>query len=269
MSTGSALKAQLLPILVSTTLWLGFCFLTYVLLGWLNLSSLVRVKLPTSLTLWTVGLGVFIYLKTAVDYALFVGNLMSQNPGTKNRLLMNVGTQVGCFVGVTLILVLWAFFKELRWLMAGLLVLAAAVLFGLGDNSQDHFEGLPTWLKRPLEWFFQVTRPLVERLTFFMPDGELDPKPLFPWPLFLVSMIIPFALGADDLAGYLALLTPGDAFGLLVGIYLGDALIDMALFLKPSWTVRVVTNPWVSYLGAWFFVGLGALSLYDAVRLFI
>ncbi len=82
-------------------------------------------------------------------------------------------------------------------------------------------------------------------------------------------MIIPFALGADDLAGYMVLLTAINIFSLLVGIYFGDALIDAALFANQEVTVKVVKNRWVSYFGALFFIGLGIMSIVDAFKLFI
>ncbi len=261
------MKKQLIPIVLSFTLFAIFSVSTYGILFGLNL--FVSEPLKISIVITQFLLGIFIYLKTSVDYALFVGGLMEKNPGIKNRIAMNVGTQIGCFIGVTAIVVLWTFFREIHWLMAILLIVAGMILIGLGDGSQEHFESLPGWVKRPLEVFFNLTRPIVSLFTFFMPDSEMSPKAMSWGRLFFISGIIPFALGADDLAGYMVLLTATNVFSLLLGIYFGDAIIDIALFAKPEWTVAVVKNRWVSYLGAVFFVFLAVMSFIHAVSLFL
>lgn len=261
------MKKQLIPISLSLGLFALFSASTYGIL--LILNCFMSEPLALTLTIGQFLLGIFIYLKTSVDYALFVGGLMEQNPGIRNRIAMNIGTQIGCFIGVTAIVVIWSFFREIRWLMAILLVIAGMILIGLGDGSQEHFETLPGWAKRPLEGFFNLTRPLVQIFTFFMPESDMSPQAMKWGKLFLVSGIIPFALGADDLAGYMVLLTATNVFSLLLGIYFGDAIIDIALFAKPEWTVAVVKNRWVAYLGALFFIGLGILSITHAIQLYV
>lgn len=255
---------QLLPLSISFGLFGAFVVLTYFLLHCLN--TLGFIHLSTSIVGAQVVLGVIIYLKTAVDYALFVGSLMENNSGTPKRIAMNAGTSIGCFLGVTAIAVLWSFFQEVHWLMVVLLVIASMILFKLGDNSQQHFASLPASLRQPLQWFFALTRPVVEKITFFMPESELSTGTASTVRLFILSMIIPFALGADDLAGYMVLLTTYNIFSLLIGIYLGDALIDAALFANQEVTVRLVKNRWVSYFGAVFFIGLGLMSIIHAIH---
>ncbi len=259
------MKKQLLPIIISLSLFVVFSIITHFLLVGLDSLKLFNQQLSTEFIWVQIGLGVFIYLKTAVDYALFVGMLMEKNDGIPKRIAMNVGTQIGCFIGVTGIVILWAFFKEIHWLMAILLVIAAMILFGLGDGSQEHFEEIHPYLRKPLQLFFDFTRPIVKVFTFFMPDSEMKPTIFGIKKLFLVSMIIPFALGADDLAGYMTLLTPFNIFSLLVGIYFGDAIIDIALFWNRDSTVKIVKNKWISYLGAIFFIGLGIMSIIHAI----
>ncbi len=263
------MNKQIVPITLSLSLFVVFSVITYGLIHLLNLSPLVTEKLTLNFIWGQFFLGIFIYLKTSIDYALFVGSLMEKNEGIKKRIAMNVGTQLGCFVGVTAILVLWVFFKEIRWLMCILLLVAGNVLIGLGDGSQEHFESLDPRLKRPLEIFFKLTRPVVKFFTFFMPHGEMKATTMSVKKLFFISGIIPFVLGADDLAGYMVLLAPINVFSLLVGIYFGDAIIDMALFYDPRLTIKIVKNKWVSFLGALFFIGLGLLSIYHAIHLYL
>lgn len=260
------MKKQLLPLSISFGLFAIFVVLTFGILNLLNHLGFSH-KLSVQVIWGEVLLGIFIYLKTAVDYALFVGTLMANNTGVKKRIAMNAGTSIGCFIGVTAIAVLWTFFKEIHWLMIILLVIAAMVLFKLGDGSQQHFESIPKWLKRPLELFFDLTRPIVKVLTFFMPNSELNSERLDTGTLFILSMIIPFALGADDLAGYMVLLTTANIFSLLIGIYFGDAIIDAALFANQELTVKIVKNKWVSYFGAVVFIALGVMSIIHAIKL--
>ncbi len=260
------MKKQLLPITISFGLFGVFVACTYVVIKLLNLGF--TNKLSLEIVFVEVLLGVFIYLKTAVDYALFVGSLMENNNGIKKRIAMNAGTSIGCFLGVTIIAVLWTYFKEIHWLMGILLVIAGMILFKLGDGSRQHFEELHPHLKWPLEVFFKITRPVVRVFTFFMPNTELQSGVSGAWQLFFLSMIVPFALGADDLAGYMVLLTTTNFFSLLIGIYLGDAIIDVMLFANQELTVKIVKNKWVSYLGALTFIGLGVLSIIHAYHLF-
>ena len=262
------MNKQVLPVFLSLTIFSICGVLTFGLLHILNSLDIVTIKIPLAF-IWTqFFLGIFIYLKTSVDYALFVGGLMEKNPGIPNRIAMNVGTQVGCFLGVTAIVILWVFFKEIHWLMAILLIVAGNILIGLGDGSQEHFETLPTVFRKPLEVFFKLARPIVKLFTFFMPHSEMKPISMSTKALFFVSGIIPFALGADDLAGYMVLMAPINIFSLLLGIYFGDAIIDIALFSNPKITVRIVKNKWVSYFGALFFIGLGILSIIHAFELY-
>lgn len=258
---------QLIPISVSLGCFVVFVLLTYFLLNIINGFGIIQQKFILSISFTDILLGMVIYLKTAVDYAIFVGLMMDKNAGTVKRIAMNAGTSIGAFIGVSLVVILWAFFKEISWLMAILLVLAGAVLFSLGDSSQEHFKAIPAKLKKPLEVFFNIVRPVISLLTFFMPNGEFKPRKMAGWSLFIFSGVLPFLLGADDLAGYMALIRTHNIFGLLIGIYLADAFIDIALFSNRKFTVRMVKNRWISYFGALFFVFLGVISFKHAFEL--
>lgn len=259
------MRKQLLPLSISFGLFAVFVILTAGIIHLLNTLGFSQ-KLSLQIIWAQIGLGIFIYLKTAVDYAIFVGSLMEHNDGIPRRIAMNAGTSIGCFIGVSIIAVLWTFCKEIHWLMVILLVIAAMVLFKLGDGSQDHFDSIPAWLRYPLALFFDLTRPIVKVLTWFMPSSELKSGALSVGRLFILSMIIPFALGADDLAGYMVLLTTGNIFSLLIGIYFGDAVIDAGLFANQELTVKIVKNRWVSYFGAIVFIALGIMSLVHAAH---
>ena len=263
------MKNNIIPVSISLALFAAFSILTYFILLSLNTLNLITEKLSTTVVWEQVIIGMLIYFKTAVDYAIFVGLLMDQNVGTKKRIAMNVGTSIGAFIGVTMILVLWALFKEIDWLMFILLIIAGCILLSLGDASQEHFKKLRMELRIPLEMFFNLIRPVVSIFTFFMPEGDMKARKLGIKKLFILSAIVPFALGADDLAGYMSLLNAFNVFSILIGIYLADCIIDIALFANRELTIKIVKNQWVSYAGAIAFIILGVLSLVHAFKIYL
>ena len=260
---------QIVPIVVSlggAIVFVGLTFLTILLL---NSVDGINNKINLEISFIQIFLGMFIYLKTAVDYAIFVGMMMEKNAGMYKRIAMNAGTSVGCYIGVSLILVLWYFFKEINWLMFILLIISGAVLLSLGDASQEHFGKINKMLKRPIELFFNFVRPVVKALTFFMPEGNFKPKKMRVWQLFLFSGLLPFLLGADDLAGYMALMNPINVFSLLIGIYFADAIIDILLFCNRNLTIKIVKNKWIIYIGTIFFIVLAFISFYGAIKIIL
>lgn len=260
------MRKQIVPISISLGMFVLFSVITFYLLHALNTVGPGNILIQFTWGQFLIGM--LIYLKTAVDYAIFVGLLMDKNPGTPKRIAMNAGTSTGAFIGVTAIAVLWYFFKEIHWLMFILLFVSAGILFSLGDASQEYFEKVDKRLRYPLELFFKITRPLVKVLTFFLPEGEIKPKSMGTKKLFFFSGVLPFVLGSDDLAGYMVLLSPINIFSILLGIYFADAVIDIALFYNHKWTVKAVKNKWISYLGALFFIGLGIMSIMGALKLY-
>ena len=56
-------------------------------------------------------IGLTIYLKTSVDFAIYIGNLMSKNNEWKSRVAIELGTALGNAAGTMVILLIWTFFK--------------------------------------------------------------------------------------------------------------------------------------------------------------
>ena len=263
------MRKQLLPISVSLSFFIIFSYLTYFILKYINTLNAVEEKILITIIYEQVVLGMFIYLKTAVDYAIFVGRLMDKNQGIKKRLAMNIGTSLGCFFGVSLILIIWSIFKEVKIIMFILLLFSGMILIGLGDNSQEHFHDMNKNFKTPVQVFFNITRPIVNMFTFFMPEGSMKAKTLDLKSLFIYSAILPFILGADDLAGYMVLMSISNVFSLLIGIYLADAVIDIFLFTNRKLTTKFVKNKFISYFGAIFFIIIGVLSIIKAINIYL
>ena len=55
--------------------------------------------------------GVTIYLKTSIDFAIFIGRLMEKYAGWKNRVAIEIGTAFGNIAGTLAILILWNLFR--------------------------------------------------------------------------------------------------------------------------------------------------------------
>jgi len=103
--------------------------------------------------------GITIYLKTSIDFAIFIGRLMHKYPRWKNRILIEIGTALGNIAGTLAILLLWDLFREVRVLMAIMIGVAALVLLRMAEEGLDHvrdekgkykvsFGGLEVWLEK-------------------------------------------------------------------------------------------------------------------------
>lgn len=227
---------------------------------------------------WTdVLIGLTVYLKTAIDFALFIGNLMHENGGWKNRISIEMGTALGNALGTMVVLFIWVLFKEVNWLLAIMITLAALVLFKLAQDGLEHamhtdraypeafrtaVKGLEHVLKH-INWF---TRPV---LSLILPEISLHAGPRRGfWKLFLFAVTVPFVLGLDDFAGYIPLFSIVNVFGFIIGVFCAHALLNTFLYISPERTIKVVKNPLISFFGSVAFLGLGAWGLVEALHLF-
>ena len=102
------------------------------------LNKIIPVRILLKINPSDVLVGMIIYLKTSVDFAIFSGNLMANYKGVKNRVAIEIGTAAGNALGTILILGIWDFFKEVKPLLAIMIVLAALVLLKLAEESLEH-----------------------------------------------------------------------------------------------------------------------------------
>lgn len=223
-----------------------------------------------------VAIGLTIYLKTSIDFAIYIGRLMDQNPGWRSRVAIEIGTALGNAAGTFAILALWAFFKEVKWLLVAMIALAALVLFKLAEDSLEHAksedERYPKWFKKTvsiseiaLVKFNQVFVPI---LKFVVPNvSPSSASNLKFWALFAFAFTVPFVLGLDDFAGYVPLFSIVNVFGFAVGVFAGHMLLNMFLYISPQKTITAVKNPIISLLGSYAFVGLGIWGFVEAVKL--
>lgn len=246
--------------------------------GILHLEILVLNRFSSSESLqitilWAdVLVGMTIYLKTSIDFAIFIGHLMRTHPGWKNRIAIECGTAAGNALGTVVILALWNFFREIEWLLAIMILLAAMVLLKLAEDGLEHAQDpdrrYPAVFQKAVDLFAvildrvnAVFRPVLGRI---MPHASLNTTTQYSWMgLLIFSGTIPFVLGLDDFAGYVPLFSIVHVYGFAIGVLLGHLVLNICLFLSPDTTIRIVKQPIISFFGSIAFVGLAVWGLVE------
>lgn len=248
-----------------------------VLIGliWVEVNILNRHlsdKIAVRVRLADVLVGATVYLKTAIDFVIFIAQLMSKNPGLKGRIGIEIGTALGNGIGTMLILLIWAFFQEVPWLLAIMIVVAALVLLRLAQDTLVHardyhprLEGFINRFEDGLAVFNKVTEPVLSRIVPSQSMRVEHKRTLFA--LLAMAFTVPFILGLDDFAGYVPLFSIVNVFGFSVGALLAHMFLNVSLYLSPGRTIKAVKNPLLSLVGSAAFVGLAAWGLIEAFRL--
>ena len=220
--------------------------------------------------------GMTIYLKTAIDFAIFIGRLMSHIKGLKGRIGIEVGTALGNAVGTFAILAIWTFFKEINWLLGIMVFIAALVLFRLAQDGLEHVDHedtkYPGWFRRPVKNFKKfitfinrITNPFLSKI---VPSHTLEAKANKTLiGLLVMSFTVPFLLGLDDFAGYVPLFNIVNVYGFAIGVFVGHMILNIFLYLSPKRTIAAVKNPIISLLGSIAFVILAVWGLLEAIKL--
>ena len=272
MKTKNASTLQLFNIALA----LGLCLLVILEVRGLNL--LPGEKLYTAIHTKDVVIGLTIYLKTAVDFAILIGILMKNYEGRRHSQMIMAGTAIGNAAGTIAILALWYFFKEITWLLAIMIVLASLVLLKLAETSLEHIDPndpdekiSPVIIKtkNAIEFVLKpinhVLKPVLGKI---VPDLSVNTaKKLTITGLFFMSLKIPFILGLDDFAGYVPLFNIVNVLGFGIGVIVGHAILCGLLFASPKHTIRAVKNPIISIVGSIAFVGLATWGTIEAIKL--
>lgn len=221
-------------------------------------------------------IGLTIYLKTAIDFAIFIGRLMSEYPGWKNRIMIEIGTALGNIAGTIAILILWDTFREIKWLMAIMIVIAGLVLLRMAEEGLEHvkdetgnYKGPLGKIAHPIEIVLQKCNhffaPLLNKI---IPSTKVSKNKKASYgALLLLSISVPFILGLDDFAGYIPLFNVVNVFGFATGVFLGHMLLNIALFLSPRLTIKAVKNPIISFFGSIAFIIIAAWGFIEAWHL--
>ncbi|MEK7458348.1 MAG: hypothetical protein AAB612_02580, partial [Patescibacteria group bacterium] len=163
---------QILPLLLTGIVFFAVSILLYAEIYLLNRTVVSREHIVLHLRWSDILIGLTIYLKTSIDFAIYIGRLMAKYPGWKNRVMIEIGTAVGNALGTLAILVLWDLFREVRVLMALMIFVAALVLFRLAEEGLDHvkdeqgkykvsFWGIEIWFERLLSLVNRAVAPVL------------------------------------------------------------------------------------------------------------
>jgi hypothetical protein len=242
----------------------------------LLLNSFTKTDILVQVRWSDVLVGMTIYLKTSVDFAIFIGNLMSTFPGWKNRIMIEIGTAIGNALGTIIVLALWDIFRDIKPLLALMIVWAAVVLFKLAEEGLEHtHEGsykLPSWFYTLVDKFETVlhiinswTAPVIDRI---MPNLSMRPASnLTLIALFAFSFKVPFVLGLDDFAGYVPVFDIVNVFGFSIGVLTGHMVLNALLFVSPHRTITAVKHPVISFIGSVAFVLLALWGFREVAHL--
>jgi hypothetical protein len=267
---------QLVPLILTVFTFLVLSTLLYGLLLFLN-SFLLQDQIILDFRKRDVLIGIAVYLKTAIDFAIFIGNLMRTNPGWKKRIAIELGTAVGNAFGTFLVLTAWIFLKQIPILMAGMIFVASIILLRMAQESLQEFlkqkksfirMRMPVYLlQAQLNFINKIFRPV---LGFFVPDLNLTrAKKLSFANLIVFSFTIPFVLGLDDFAGYISLFSIINVFGFTLGVLLGHMLLNIGLFAFSKKTVQIVTHPFVLIGGGFAFIALGLWGFIETAKVLL
>ncbi len=269
------LKNQVIPVSLTIVVGAVLTGLLYVLI--LVLNHFTATDIIIHIKPVDIAIGLTVYLKTSIDFAIFIGNLMSENNTWKSRIAIEIGTAFGNAAGTFLVLIIWTFFKEVTWLLALMIFVAALVLFRLAQDSLDHAKTddnkYPQWFQTIVlvfdKFLVTVNKAIAPVLNKVVPNVSMKSKGKMAfWPLFTFAFGIPFILGLDDFAGYVPLFNVVNVFGFAIGVIVGHMLLNMFLYLSPSKTIKAVKNPIIALIGSAAFVGLGIWGLIEVVKLF-
>ncbi len=268
------LKEQGTPLVLTVLTFLGLCGLLYIFIHILNLLPTGTKIIPTLRTRDVV-FGLIIYLKTSIDFAIFIGNLMRTNPGMKKRIAIELGTAAGNAAGTILILFIWNVFREVPLLMAVMIFVASLVLLRMSEES---FEGLKghygpghkfhkpiNFIQNQLMFVNRIFKPVLGRL---IPNLSITNSRAMPFlSLVVFSITVPFILGLDDFAGYIPLFSVINVFGFAVGVFLGHMILNLGLFVSPKTTTKIVEGRIMLAVGGVAFVGIAVWGFYEALKL--
>lgn len=261
---------QLLPIAICSVLYIFF-----IKSSQFYITDIINPQLSEEIHLhfqwYDVLVGFFLYFVTAIDYALIVGRMQASNPGSKARVVMNVATVLGCYIGVTLVLLLWGFAKEIDVIIIPILLFAGSVMIKLAHEGIEYFDDaneFPKFLSVPTIALLNFLHSITRIFTFWMPEiAKPSVKPMKMNELAKWSLLLPFIIGLDDLIGYMGAMTIYNVMGLLIGIYFADILIDIIIFVSPEFTKKLVESPILSFIATFAFIFLGYKSYHESFML--
>lgn len=266
------------PVYITQGVPLALTFIIFfVLIGLLHgLLALLNVYTVHDVILkiqWAdVLVGMTIYLKTSVDFAIFIGNLMHTYPGWKNRIAIEIGTAGGNALGTFIILIIWNFFRDVHLLLAAMVFIAALVLLRMAEEGFEHVDtsnaGLKSISKALTKGLTAFNKPFGFFLNVIIPKSDMKMKKSLTFiGLFFMAFTVPFILGLDDFAGYVPLFNVVNVYGFAIGVFLGHMVLNIFLFISPQHTIKLVKNAYISFAGSVAFIALAVWGIVEVVHI--
>lgn len=274
MKLSKKITGQLLPLILTVVTCGVLVVFIWLEIRLLNLFAGEPIRLEVRLS--DILIGLTIYLKTAIDFAIFIGRLMDENKGLRGRIGIEIGTALGNGLGTMAILLVWTFFKEVNWLLAIMVFIASLVLLRLAEDGLEHINAHNPRYPKTFRKFIllaekaiisinNVTKPLLSKV---VPSRSLKVKKQATFVgLLVMSFTVPFILGLDDFAGYVPLFNVVNVFGFAIGVFAGHMVLNIFLYLSPKRTIMAVKNPLISFAGSLAFVGLAVWGFIETYKL--
>ncbi|HET9946591.1 MAG TPA: hypothetical protein VFQ63_00870 [Patescibacteria group bacterium] len=269
------MKSQAIPLALTFLTFLCLTSLLWVVIFFLNTVPFHQ-SLSLTLRFADILVGLTIYLKTSVDFSLFLANLMAKSSSWTSRIAIELGTALGNALGTILVIIIWTFFKEIPLLLFLMMALASFALLGMAKEGLEEFlekDTVSLQTKKLITPFYialqKILSPFTWLFSLFLPNFSSSNKQKGFFSLFLFSVSIPFVLGLDDFAGYIPLFSLVKVFGFAVGVFLGHMLLTLSLFSFPAITIKVIKLPIITFVGSGIFLALALFGGYEAVKLLI
>lgn len=268
---------QLFPIFLTILTFFALSSILFYVISLLNLFPL-QDKIVPHLHIADILVGLTIYIKTSVDFAIFIGNLMAKNPGWKNRIAIEIGTAFGNAAGTFFVLFIWTFFKEVPLLMVLMIFLASLVLFGMAEEGMEELLSLNRTLPHAIKNLAhgllvvlqKINAPFKPLLHIILPHASTQTLGASSFlSLGIFAFTVPLILGLDDFAGYIPLFNVINVFGFAIGVFLGHMLLNVALFASPAKTTAIVRQPVIIFLGSFAFIGIALWGFWEIYHLLL
>ncbi len=221
-------------------------------------------------------LGITIYIKVSVDFAIFMGNLIKSNPGWTKRIAIEVGTSIGNGLGTLLILAIWVLFRRIEIILIVMIIISSLVLLKMAEEGindflelkiQGPFSEITYKIGRILHLLNKLTNPIIGKI---VPQGKILGKGGFGFfSLIVFSFAIPFILGLDDFAGYIPLFSIVNVVSFSIGVFIAHTLLTTSLFISPKNTVAIVEKPIIIIMGSFAFILIAAYGFYEVLRMIL
>ncbi len=267
-------REQLLPICLTLIICGLLVVLLWLEISWLNHFTSEKISLVVRPV--DILIGMTIYLKTSIDFAIYIGKLMSRHNSLSGRIAIELGTAVGNAAGTMIVLALWIFFKDIHFLLAIMILIASLVLFKLSEEGLEHVtsqhgsDSLDKFARQLEQILHQINRLFAPLISRVIPSSSASTKPKRGfWPLLLAAFSVPFILGLDDFAGYVPLFNVVNVFGFAIGVFVGHMILNICLYVSPRHTIAIVKNRYISLIGSVAFIGLAIWGLIEATKLIL